>query len=122
MKPIKNTNFGDFSRPGNQIVFQAFFNGQASAETAWCIKQVGVSEYLLQAEVDPTLQQRCYLVQGTPTAPGQCQIVVTPFGGAPAESARKLETHIVQTFEDNAYSWQIGVAASAPGQATVSAS
>lgn len=121
MKPIKTNNFGDFSNPGKQFVFNAWFEGQGSSETAYAIKQTGTNQFHLVSEVDPSLSARFRLGNGAPTGPGEAQLVVTPFGGAP-ESAKKVQSHIVITHEGRAYTWKLNTPASTAGEADITTS
>ena len=121
MKPINPALFfGPNGGPSPKLQCTAILDIGVGVELCYITKQVTQNRYNLTSVSTPSRTlTRCVLVEGTPVNLGDMHITVTPFGGS-AESARKIMTHRVDTFEDDgAYEWQIGVAASAPGQATV---
>lgn len=117
MKPINPINFGSGS-PALRCT--AILDTLVGVETCFIVKQTGATKYTLASVAVPSRTLvGCKLVQGTPTNLGDMHVTVTPFGGS-AESARKIMSHQVETFEDDGrYSWLLGVAASVAGQATV---
>lgn len=99
-RPIKKKFFGNAIAAGFQIKGVAWLNG--SATPAYIVRQQGTRKYLF---TDGTNSAVCMLVNGTPTAVGQAQIIVTPFGGS-AENARTILEHTVKTFAGNEYTWK----------------
>jgi len=119
MKPINPALFfGPNGGPHPKL--QCTANLGSGVELCFITKQVTQNRYNLTSVSTPSRKlTRCVLVAGTPSAVGQMHVTVTPFGGS-AKSARKIMSHRVDTFEDDgAYEWQIGVVASAAGQATI---
>lgn len=118
MKPISKKIIGDIAKPGQQLRFTALFSGKLIPENAYATKMVSPNTFILVSESDNTLTQRCKLVNGTPISSGQCQLLVTPFGGTP-ESCSKIMSHLVETFSDHIFKYNIAIPASAIGEATV---
>ena len=120
MKPINPALFFGANGVSGHPKLQCTANLGAGVELCYITKQVTQNRYNLVSVSTPSRTlARCVLVQGTPSVVGQMHITVTPFGGS-AESARKIMTHRVDTFEDDgAYEWKIGVAAAVAGEATV---
>jgi hypothetical protein len=116
MKPISSVNFGSGSPT---LRCTAIVDMGTGVETCFIVKQTGAKKYTLTGMTSAVTLTGCTLVEGTPAVLGDMNVAVTPFGGS-ALSAKKIMSNQVETYEDDArYSWLLGVAASAAGQATV---
>jgi hypothetical protein len=92
-RPIKKQYFGNVSASGQQIIGNAWINGDTVARPSWIVKQLSVNSHVWQS-VDgqgPSTPGQCYLVNGPVTGPGQANISIYPFGvngsGATGEAA-----------------------------------
>ena len=101
------------------IRFKAFFDGKVAPQWAYAAKQAGQDTFVLVDEATGLLSQRCKLVYGTPTAPGQCQVTVTT-ATSTVESVRRIYYNVVMTYEDNEYQWMFNAATLTAGQANIS--
>ena len=116
MRSIHKKNFGVAPSPKLRVTA----NLGAGNETCAIVKQNSGKSFTLVSIAVPTrIMSRVQLVQGTPAAVGQMQLIATPFGGT-AKSVKNIQSRILHTFEDNGtYTWVLGATASVAGSATV---
>ena len=118
-RPLRKQNFGNTGDAGAQLQVHADIG--AGEELCWVQDQPGSRTYTVASVAGgatPLRTGRVTLQAGAITAEGQARLVVTPFGGG-TEYARTLLQHTVKTWSDNTYTWKLGVAAAATGEATV---
>ena len=82
-RPLKKKYFGNISTTGQQIIGNAWIQGDTVARPSWIVKQLTSSSYqwLSVNGQGPATPGQCYLVNGPITGPGQANIAVYPFGG-----------------------------------------
>ena len=87
-RPLKKKYFGNISTTGQQIIGNAWIQGDTVARPSWIVKQLTSSSYqwLSVDGQGPATPGQCYLVNGPITGPGQANIAVYPYnaegGGA----------------------------------------
>lgn len=74
--------------------------------TGYIVKQKGANRYKVSNDAG-SVTDTVILQQANPSAVGQGQILVTNFA-AGTEHAYDIAAHLVKTFEDHVYVWQIG--------------
>jgi hypothetical protein len=67
---------GNTSQDGNQLLFSAWFTGEAGPEDAWVVKQVAKRKFRLAAVADAT-RQGVFTLSDAVDAVGDCVLAVT---------------------------------------------
>lgn len=103
MRPINKRNFGY-----NGIAVRMWSPISNSPIYGEIVRQVGVSRYevIFPNNVD-TFRDIATLVQGEPTAPGQCAVPVYIAATEQTHYAKTITQHRVRTYEDDNLSWTL---------------
>jgi hypothetical protein len=82
-RPLKKKYFGNINVTGQQIIGNAWIQGDSVARPSWIVKQLTSNSYqwLSVNGQGPATPGQCYLVNGPITGPGQANIAVYPYGG-----------------------------------------
>lgn len=99
MRPLHKRYFG-------QTGIQVQFWSGSSVITGYIKKQKGFNRYLVTNNAQ-SVTDLVTLQAATVTGAGQARIVVTNFA-AGTEYAYEIGAHLVKTFSDHIYTWQIG--------------
>jgi hypothetical protein len=81
-RPIKKNYIGNPSATGKQITATAFIPGDTQVRSnAYIVRQKGTGKYIMASPSTPAVDL-VTLVNGTVTAPGQANILITPWGAS----------------------------------------
>lgn len=112
-RPINKKYLGDPAHTGKQVkMTEAWIPGESAKSSKICyvVKQKGTGRYLIQEKGVGGKSGVVRLVgPGKPIGPGEARLRVQPFGSPlpPAEYARVIHNHTVNTWSGKRYIWSI---------------